>query len=214
MRWCLLWCFLLISSTSSAVIIDRIAIVVGNSIVKDSDIERDLRVTEFLNGDALLLAPAARKKAANRLIDQAFIRKEIRIGDYPTATAQDAEQQLSNIKREKFRTDTAFQDALRRYGLDELALKTQFQWQLTVLQFIDARFRPAAYVSDEEITKYYKEHTAALRRQFPGKSTLSDLRLDIQNILAGERVNQLFFAWLDEQRKSNKIQYLEATLRE
>ena len=210
----LLCCLFLTSSTASAVIIDRIAVVVGNSIVKDSDIERDLRVTEFLNGDALLLTPAARKKAADRLIDQAFVRREIRIGDYPTATAQDAEQQLSTIKREKFRTDTAFQDTLRRYGLDELALKTQFQWQLTVLQFIDARFRPAAYVSDDQIQKYYKEHTAALRRQFPGKSTLNDLRLDVQNILAGERVNQLFFAWLDEQRKSNKIQYFEAALRE
>ena len=214
MRWCLLWCFLLTSSSASAVIIDRIAIVIGNAIVKDSDIERDLRVTEFLNGDALVLTPTARKKAADRLIDQAFIRKEIRIGDYPTATAQEAEQQLSTMKRDKFRTDTAFQDALRRYGLDELELKTQFQWQLTVLQFIDARFRPAAYVSDDEIQKYYKEHTAALRRQFPGKSTLSDLRLDVQNILAGERVNKLFFDWLDEQRKSNKIQYLEASLRE
>ncbi len=118
------------------------------------------------------------------------------------------------MKKEKFRTDSLFQDALRRYGLTELQVRTQFQWQLTVLQFIDARFRPAAYISDEEVQKYYKEHAAALQRQFPGKSSVSDLRLDIQNILAGERVNKLFFTWLDEQRKSATIQYLEAGLRE
>ncbi len=47
-----------------AVIIDRIAIVVGDSIVKDSDINRDIRVTSFLNGDPLDLSDKARK--ANR----------------------------------------------------------------------------------------------------------------------------------------------------
>ena len=212
MRYRIITLVILFSYTVPAVIIDRIAIIVGKAIVKDSDIERDIRVTDFLNGDPVSFSPAARKNAASRLVDQAFIRREIRVGDYPTATAEDAEKQLEMMKREKFRTDAPYQNALRRYGLSELEVKEQFQWQLTVLQFIDARFKPAAYVSDAEIEKYYKEHLLALRRQFSGKSSLSDLRSDIQNIIAGERVNQLFFSWLDEQRKQMKIQYFEASL--
>jgi hypothetical protein len=202
---------LLTSALLPAVVIDRIAVIVGNSIVKQSDIERDLRVTEFLNGQPLSLNTASRKAATSRLIDQTFIRREIRLGDYPQATLRDADRQLAAIRKEKFRTDEAFDQSLRRYGLNLLELRSHFQWQLTVLQFIDARFRPAAYVSDAEVEKYYHDHAAAVKQQ-TGKSSFSDLREEITNIIAGEKVNKLFFAWLDEQRKDAKITYLEAGL--
>jgi hypothetical protein len=203
--------FLLGSAILPAVVVDRISVVIGNSIVKHSDIDRDMRVTEFLNGQPLNLDAVSRKAATSRLIDQVFIRREIKVGDYPEASPKQAENELEAIRKERFRTDEAFQQTLRRYGLNSLELKSQFQWQLTVLQFVDARFRPAAYVSDAEIEKYYRDHAPALKRQ-TGKSSLSDLREDITNIIAGEKVNKLFFAWLDEQRKENKITYLEEGL--
>ena len=194
-----------------AVIIDRIAVVVGNAIVKDSDIDRDLRVTAFLNNQPLNFSAAARKEAANRQIDQVFIRREIRIGDYPAAGLQDADRQLAALKKQRFRGDAAFEQALRRYGITNLELRTQFEWQLTVLRFIDLRFKPAVLITDEQIEKYYVDHQAALRRQYPGKS-LDDLREQIREILTGEQVNQQFFAWLDDQRKNNKVKFLEETL--
>lgn len=209
-------CFFLIAFLScglvSATIIDRIAVIVGNSIVKDSDIDRDIRVTSFQNNIPLDLSSAARKKAAARLIDQVFIRKEIDIGDYPAATLQNADEQLDRLKKERYRTDAAYRQALRRYGITELELRTQLQWQLTVLRFIDLRFKPAVLVTDEDITKYYQEHTADFRRANPGNSSLEDLHEKIHEILEAERINQQFFAWLDDQRKQSKIQYREENL--
>jgi hypothetical protein len=210
---CLLPIMLLASSFAGAVIIDQIAIVIGNSIIKDSDIDRDLRVTEFLNGDPLNLSNAARKKAASRLIDQVFIRREIELGDYPDASWGQTDEEADRLKRQKFKTQAAFEQALRRYGVAEIDLRTQLQWQLTILSFINIRFKPAVFITDEEIEKYYHEHAAAFRREHPGRATLEDVREEIRNILAGEKVNQQFFAWLDEQRKNSKIQYLEASLR-
>lgn len=212
MRSRIVWLLLLANSFALAVIIDRIAIVVGNSIIKDSDIERDLRVTSFLNSSALDLNLASRKQAANRLIDQVFIRREIRIGDYPVATLQDADKQLENLKRDRFKTQAAFDQALRRYGLSQLDLRTQLEWQLTVLKFIDIRFKPAVLITDEDVANYYRQHLAALRRAYPGKSSLDDLRPQIEEILTGERVNQQFFSWLDEQRKDAKIEFREENL--
>ncbi len=202
---------LLANCLATAVIIDRIAIIAGNAIVKDSDIDRDIRVTSFLNNQPLDLGAAARKKAASRLIDQIFIRREIRIGAYPTSTLAEADRQLDSLKKQRFRTKAQFEQALRRYGLTELELRTQFQWQLTVLRFIDERFKPAVMVSDQEIEKYYRDHAAALRRQHPGKS-LDELRDHIRDILTGEQVNKQFFAWLDDQRKNNKIVFREESL--
>lgn len=195
-----------------AVIIDRIAVIVGSSIIKDSDIERDVRVTSFLDGQPLNLSLAKRKQAIGHLIDQVFIRNEIQIGSYPLATLQEADEQLDRLKKQRFRTQAAFEQALKRYGLTELELRTQFQWQLTVLKFIDARFKPAVLVTDDEIEKYYQHHAAALKRQYPGKS-LDDLRDQIRDILTAEGVNKEFFAWLDEQRSGTKIQYVEENLR-
>jgi|SRR5579863_5207370 len=194
-----------------AVIIDRIAIVIGNAIIKDSDIDRDIRVTSFLDNQPLDLSPAKRKEAVNHLIDQVFIRREIRIGDYPVATAEEADEQLNRLVKQRFKTKAALDAALSRYRLTELDLRTQFQWQLTVLRFIDARFKPAVLISDQEIEKYYRQHQAALARQYPGK-TLDDLRDRIHDVLTAEAVNQQFFAWLDEQRGNTKMKYLEESL--
>lgn len=202
---------LLAASFASAVIIDRIAVIVGDSIVKDSEIDRDIRVTSLLNNEPLDFSNAMRKKAANRLVDQIFIRREIEVGDYPTATLQEADRQLDSLKKQRFKNTAAFEQALRRYGLTELELRTQFQWQLTVLRFVDVRFKPAVLITDDEIDKYYQAHAGALRKQYPGKS-LDELREQIRSTMTGEAVNNQFFAWLDDQRRNNKIQFREESL--
>jgi len=212
MRVAIMALFFLVPPIAFSTIIDRIAVIVGSSIVKDSDIDRDLRVAAFLDGAPLDLSKEARKKAAKRLIDQIFIRREIRLGDYSAATPEEASQQLDALKKQKFKTNAAFQNALARYGLTEADLRAQFQWQLTVLLFIDARFKPAVLVSDQEIERYYGAHRAELAREHPGKTSLHDLEDTVRNILTGEKVNQLFFSWLDEQRQGVKIEFREASL--
>ena len=213
MRPPLLWLGLAMATVASAVVIDRIAIVAGNSIVKDSDIEREIRMTEFLNGEPVSITPAARKSAAGRLLDQTFIRQEVRAGDYSRATPQQAEQQLEALKQQRFRSAGSFEAALKRYGIAEQDLQRQMQWQLTALDFIELRFKPAAYVSDEDVRAYYEKHAGDLRKANPGKRSLDELRPVITSTLTEEKVNQLFFAWLDEQRKNANVQYFEESLR-
>lgn len=99
------------------------------------------------------------------------------------------------------------------YGIDEEDLKARLLWQLTVLRFIDARFRPAVLVTDEDMEKYFNQHKQQLEAANPGKGTLDALKPQIEDILAGEGVNQLLDEWLDQQRKSIKIVYLEAELK-
>jgi hypothetical protein len=203
---------LLAAGFGLGVIIDRIAIIVGNSIIKDSDIERDIRATDFLNGRPVNLSASNRKAAADRLIDQALIRREIRIGDYPRATYQEADQQLEKLEKQRFKSQAGFERALDRYGLSVLDLRTEFRWQLTVLRFIDQRFKPAVLVTDQQVNDYYRQHEAALRREHPGQSQ-DNLKDAARDIITGEQVNRLFFDWLKQQRQDAKIQYLEASLR-
>jgi len=196
-----------------AVIVDRIAITVGNAIIKDSDITEDLRITTFLNNESLTASLAARKVAASRLIDQAVIRKEIDSGAYPSASAAEMQNLLAEVEK-RYPNEAAFKRALTSRGIDEADLKAHLVWQLTVLHFIDARFRPSALITEEDIEKYYKEHKPQLEAANPGKpAMLEELHAQIQDLLTGERVNQLLDDWLIRRRQNAKIVYLEDALK-
>jgi peptidyl-prolyl cis-trans isomerase SurA len=196
-----------------AVVLDRIAIVVNKQIVKDSDIERDIRVTALLNGDRLDFSPASRKQAASRLVDQTLIRREMEVAQYPPAKPEEAQQMLDRLRKQRLGTDTIYQAALQQYGVPDGQLRRQLEWQTTVLHFIEQRFRPGVMVSDDEIRQYFQVHAAEFRRSASGKPVvLDDVRETIEQQLSGERVNQQFFSWLEQSRKDATIKYLEPEL--
>ena len=204
------WCFLIpvITLPSSAVIVDRIAIVANDRIIKDSDIERDLRITDFLNGDKLDLGEPARKKAAQRLVDQQLIRHEVEVGGYSKATPEEADNFLKSIVKQRFEdNESAYQSALKEYGITAAQLHNQLEWQITALHFIEQRFRPAVLVSDEDLEKYLLGHAAQFKDQNP-----KDAREAAQAKLTEERVNAAFEEWLDGAHKRAAIEYHEAGL--
>jgi len=192
----------LVSAISFAAIIDRVAIVVDNHPILDSAINRDIRITSFLNRAKPDLTHASRKQAASRLIDQELIRAEIRTGDYPVAPDHEAAGLLAQIKKDRL----DYGQALLRAGITEDELNDRLLWQMTVLRFIDTRFRPGVNVTSEEIAQYFNAH----RAQFPG--TLEEAGAKVGDFLTGEQVNQALDEWLRQKRQETRIDYLEKTL--
>ena len=191
---------------SFGAIVDRIAVVVGKHPVLDSAINRDIRVTSFLNQEPADFSDSSRKKAASRLIDQELIREQIRSGSYPVAAASEANELLAELRKDKFPSDAQYRRALLQAGLTEEELKDRLLWQMTVLRFIDARFRPAVVVSDQEVQSYYAAHRATV------KGDLDDARQSIIDQISAEGVNRLLEDWLQEERKQTRIEYLEKSL--
>jgi len=193
-----------------AVVVDRVAVIVGRRVVKTSDIDRDLRVSSFLNRQPLDESPAARRKAAERLIDQELVRQELLNGQYSAPTDQDVAEFLQQLKHDRFGgSDSRFRSELERYRLSDEQLKRQLLWQLTVLRFIDQRFRPAVLVTDEDAAAYYREHRAELEKAYPQNHSLEALTPRIRETLTGERINQAFEEWLAETRGGIRIDYRE-----
>jgi hypothetical protein len=122
-----------------AEIVDRIAVIVDNRVIKQSDIEAEVRVTDFVNGEKLDMGIAAQKQAASRLIDQKVIRKAMEMGVYPQPAPAEAEPLLKQI-RQRYSNDAAYHRALASYGLNEATLKQHLLWQIAVLRFISLRF--------------------------------------------------------------------------
>lgn len=197
-----------------ATIIDRIAIVVNNQIIKDSDIQRDLRAVDFLNQEKLVVDPATRRTAANRLIDQVLIRREIQVGEYQTPSQSDADKLFAQLDKDRFANQEALTKGLSQYGLREDELKQYLLWQLTVLRFVDQRFRPAVLVTDQDVEQYYNEHTSQFKKAGTAQpKSLDEARAEIQQSISGERMNKLFYAWLDARRKAATIKYMEEGLK-
>jgi len=198
----------LAAAIAGAVVVDRIAVIVGKHAIKLSDIDRDLRVTEFLNRTPLSLSPGDRRKAAERLIDQSLIADEISIGGYARPTEQDAAAMLNRIRQDRYAgSESRFTQGLAVYGFTEDQLQRELFWQLEVLRFIDQRFRPGVLISDDDIRDYYNQHRAELARQYPQAANYNALAPKIREQLEGERINQNFTQWLARARQRNRIEY-------
>lgn len=190
-----------------AVVLDRIAVIVNQHPVKSSDIDRDIRLTAFLNNERVAETPADQKKAADRLIDQQVIRGEIASGSYSRPSATDADALLSQIRRERFAgSEARLRQALAQDGLAEEQVRDHLLWQLTVLRFINERFRATVLVEDGDIRNYYDQH----RPNFPGSFAASEKA--IRTALEGEQTNRQFEAWLQDARSRADIQYRDQAL--
>src|SRR5207248_11380001 len=88
----------LASIACRAEIIDRIAVVVGNSVITESEILREIRLTAFLNGEPVDFSPIVKRKTAERLVEQRLIGNEITASLYGLPSAAAAQEMLKQIK--------------------------------------------------------------------------------------------------------------------
>lgn len=203
--------FSLLAATARAVIIDRIAVTLDNQAITASEIILEIRITAFLNGDALDFSPDARRKAANRLVEQKLIRREMQVGRYTSPSPEEVEPMLNEIRAQRFPGAGEYGEALAKYGISEEELKSHLLWQLTLLHFIEIRFRPAVEVTDAQIQAYFNQNLAELQKRAgtSRKLTLDDLRDQIRGILTEQGADKQLDEWLAEARKRTRIEFHE-----
>lgn len=194
-------------------IIDRIAISVGNQVITESQIDEEIRLTAFLNHEKPNFSTAERKLAAGRLIEQALVRRDVDLSHYPLPTDKEVDALLQDTKA-RFASPAAYEQALQQDGISEDALKQRLAWQLTLLRFIDFRFRPGIQIPDNEIQQYYSQELVKWKQQgVQSAPTIQDARAKIEEILTEHRIDQALDAWMGEARKQVAINYLDEALK-
>jgi hypothetical protein len=194
---------------SRAVIVDRVAVAVGNKVITQSDIDRRIRLTAFENSGTPDFSLASRKEAAERLIDQRLVEREMDIGQFPRVALEHEKELLAAYEKSNHQSDYA---ALRRrlaaYGLSESDLEDDLARQQNLLTFLDLRFRPAVQVAEQDVQKYFDEKIPEAGEQ----QTLSALRPEIERLLANERADRDLEDWLKDQRRRTRIDYVDKDL--
>lgn len=189
-----------IACASRAEIIDRIAVSVGNQVITTDQIDDEIRITAFLNHTEPKFNADEKKKAAERLIEQTLIKREMDFSHYPLPPLSDADPMLKRIEAEL--------PGFARYGITEDDLRRHLWWQFTLLKFIDERFRPSVEVTNAEIRQHYREQVEKWREQGVNPiPSFEESRAAMEKALIGERVDRAMDRWLGDARTQVDIRF-------
>jgi hypothetical protein len=195
---------LLMACIAGAEIIDRVAVTVDKRVITESEIVRQIRITAFLNNEQPDFSAPNKRVMADRLVEQVLIRRELESTGY-SAPAPAATTGYDEIKR-RFKDDAAYDQALKRYGITDADVREALEWQATLLDFIEQRFRPGVQIPESEIRDYYDQHISVNPGKLPD---FEDAREDIEKILSAQRVDNALDRWLGQARTQSRIRYTQ-----
>ena len=189
--------------------IDRIAVVVNQQPITMGEWEQQERF-EALTNDVPWNGVQRSRAALDRLVDRALIIEQMQQSGIATVDATATAAQLSTFRALlKLENEGAWQEALKRYGLLEADVADIIAQQTDVLRFMEQRFRPAVHVATEDVRRYYREtylpefsRTAKAGAKAP---PLDQVQQQIVTVLAEQRMNDLFTAWLKNLRAQANI---------
>jgi len=144
-----------------------------------------------------------RKIAADRLIDRKLVEHEMDVGHYPRIGADRRGMLLAGYAKDNFKSDTAAMNkALATYALTPAELEDDLARQADLLTFLSVRFRPEVQVTEQDIREYARQRAL----------NVDDFRPQIERAITLQRADADMDAWLKDQRRRAKVQYLEKEL--
>ena len=203
----LLFAFALLAPAET---LDRIAVTVGRYVISEQDLMRDIRVSAFLDGKDADLSAAAKRKAAERLVDQYLVLQDALETRAVLATADGVAGLLAPIKA-RYANDEEYRAALIKARITEPDLQSTLLAGLRMLRYTDVRFRPQMQVSEEGLRAYYE----ALVAGNPGAPARSfeESRADVEKLLTDQQTMQSLDDWLKMMRSEIAIVYRDAVFK-
>jgi hypothetical protein len=194
---------ILFSARTGAETIDRIAVTVGTHVIAESEIIADIRISAFLDEVPAVITGSAKRKAADRLIDQYLVLQDATLSRAPLPAAADVAPLIAPI-RARYPTDRGYEDALAHAGITEDELTAHLLAGLQMLRYSDLRFRPEVQLSDQDLHDYYDRLKAELG---PTPPSFEEAQQEVEQLMTGERTLRAMDRWLGMTRAETTILY-------
>ena len=190
-------------------VIDRIAVSLGTSVITESEILRQIRLTAFLNGEKPEYSRESKRRAADMLVEQALIRREMGATANAHPENKEVAPEVLAVLKQRYPNDAVYRRALAQYELTDEDVKRHLEWQTRLIRFIDVRFRPGVQIPEPEMREYYQNvFLPQWREQNKGEPpNFDDVREQIENDLLAERANSALDRWLGQSRTQTRIRY-------
>jgi hypothetical protein len=194
--------------------LDRVSARVGKDAITDSALRRHLRMEAFFARTKPELGSQSRRKSAERLIDQILIRRELELNRFAPPAAADVETQIGQLMKSREEDAAALGASLESYGFSLDDLRSEIQYQVMLLRFVDFRFSAGILVTDAEIHEEYEKEVVpqAQKRNVPAPSA-EEARPEIERLLTYRKTNAALEQWLALARQQVKIQVFEEAFR-
>ncbi len=185
---------------------------IGSHVIAESEVIRELRVTAFLDHKAPDLSAAAKRKAADRLVDQYLTLREAS-QSHLTLPEPPAVESILDHTREEYGAD--YKPALARCFLTEQDLVEQLLQGLQTLRFTELRFRPEVQLSNDELNDFYATMVEGWKRENRSPiPTFEESRATVERLLTEQRMLQSLDRWLGASRTETRILYREDVFKE
>lgn len=205
-------CIWLAASPAQGRVLDRVAVTVDERIITLSDVIEEIRLTSLLEGTAVEITPESKRRAAERLVENILISRDMELTRFPLPGDEDLEEFLAAILAARGLDTAAWQAELRRYDFSPQRVREHLRQRLGVLRYIEFRFRPQVQVSDAGVRPLVQDRAPPGTPPPAGspERALEAARQAAEAALAAQRVDELVDAWLKEARRRARIRYKEA----
>ena len=109
---------LLLFVSLHAAIVDRIVITVDREVITALQLEEEIRVTAFIEHGQPNFELESRRQAADRLVEQVLVKREMQLSRYPGPGEADVTAYLDTIIK-SYGGEASFRSSLARAGLSE-----------------------------------------------------------------------------------------------
>ena len=193
MRFRALWLALsalLSGALARAELVDRIVAIIDREVATLSEAEQAREIARARTGGEAPLA-----SIVERLIESRLVEREVERFTGEPVSSELVDGALQEV-RAGFPSESAFREMLTRSGLSEEELLASLRRQIGVSQYLEQRFRPLTFVTEDQVEAYYRDELSA---EVEGKPLpeLSEVSASIRRILEERAFNARVEAWIE-----------------
>lgn len=189
---------MLLTIPAAAVTVDRIAAVIDGQVVTVSEIAQMAEIRFFPR-----LAQSDeehRREILDALIAQALRYRDVERFGAQDISADTIEARFLEIQR-RFPSEAEFNAALARAELSADEVRALAKRQLQVEAYIQERFAPLVFVTNEEIEDYYRTTWSPARRQRGlAVPALTEAREEVRTAVRSSRLQVEIDRWTSQLR--------------
>jgi len=206
-----------VSGAEQPVVLDRVVAIINGDVLLQSDVQEEER---FAALEPFSVSPGtdtlqrAARRLANRTLILQQMKEQQQLGMVTDEQVQQALTDLRNhlpkCRQYHCATPEGWKAFLAANDLTEEEVVAHWRQRLSILRFIDLRFRSGIRIPNEDIEAYYKKSILPVyERQNEKPPPLSEISSRIQEVLLQQHVNGLLQDWLKSLRDEGSVQILD-----
>ncbi|WP_263410149.1 SurA N-terminal domain-containing protein [Terriglobus tenax] len=194
-------------------LLDHVVAIVNKQLILESDVNEEMRFAEIqpfrtARGDSL------HEQALNRLIDRTLVYQQAREQQLDPVTDDEVKAELEQLKKQLSEcqiykcsaSPDGWKEFLSQFGITEQEMFEHWRERMTVLRFIEQRFRSGATITEQQIEDYYNNTlTPQVKARGGTPPPLERISSRIEEVLLQQQVSAMLQDWLKSLRDQGSV---------